>query len=203
VAELEVYGKDGQVHDLAWLQANYGAGLKVLRSNQTHAFRLRKINIMTSGEVLIRIWVMDKTGKPAVGQPVTYTYPSLGSPSGDLQLISGVLDCWAPRGVLNKNRVSGAGTVEFQIGDQSWIKGGRGPYSAFVLSPTAGSDCIDGTGWLGGTNHEGPTELFFYEEDGTTPPPPDPSGDLTEVLARIAVVDAKVTVLGAHLGVKL
>lgn len=192
--KLEVLTPHDGTQDLAWLQAHYAPGLRVLRSTLKAAFRLRKINIMTSGDKLLRVWVFTKDGKPAIGQPTTYTYYRLDGTNPGLPAITGVIDCWAPRGVLNKNRVDGTGKVDYEVGDQSWIKNGVGPYAAFVLSPSIGSDCIDGIGWLGGTNHEGPMELFFFEEDGSPPPPPVDD----DVLKAIAAVDAKVDKLLKH-----
>lgn len=195
--KLEVFTPHDGTQDLAWLQANYAPGLRVLRSQQTAAFRLRKINIVTSGVTNLTIWVFDKNGKPAIGQPTTYTYYRLDGTNPSLPAITGTVDLWAPRGVLNKNRVDGTGKIDYQVGSDSWIKNGVGPYAAFVLSPSIGSDCIDGIGWLGGTNHEGPMELFFFEEDDTPPPPPD-DGDQTDVLAAIAALDVKVSMLMKH-----
>lgn len=197
--KLEVFTPHNGTQDLAWLQAHYGAGIQLLRSAQKSAFRLRKINIMTSGDTVIRIWAFNKNGQPAVGQPVTYTYYRLDGTNPDLPAITGVVDKWASRGVQNKNRVDGTGKVEFQIGSDSWIKNGTGPYAAFVLSPSIGSDCLNGIGWLGGTNHEGPVELFFYEESGDEPPPPPPDdGDNAAVLAAIAVLNGKMDKLLKH-----
>lgn len=174
MSDLEVFFPDGTTGDLARLQREYGSKIQVCRSVLPAAFRLRKINIDNSGNTLIRIWVFDKRGMPAVGQPVTYSYPQLGGGYSGLPLITGVKDAWTTRGVQNKNRCDGMGRVEFQIGSDSWIKDGAGPYIGYVLSPTIGSDCLAYFGWLGGTNHVGPCELFFYEEDGSTPPPVDP-----------------------------
>lgn len=204
---LTVYFADGSEGDLARLQREYGAGIRVLRSSSAHAFRLRKINILTTGEVNLRVWVIGKDGKPVVGQAVTYTFPDLDNPDANLPALGeSVASRWAARGVLNKNRTDGAGKVEFQLGDQSWIKDGRGPYAVFAISPTISSDCIDGIGWIPFTEHYGPCELFFYEEDAADDPRPLPGDDTDDdeeptdagnALERIAIALER---LVAHFG---
>jgi hypothetical protein len=103
-----------------------------------------------------------------------------------------------PQGAYgSKHRADGMGRVEFQIGSSSWIRDGRGPYSVFVLSPTIGSDCMDGIGWMGGTNHVGPCELFFAA-DADPDPEPDPQPD--DVTGYLAHISATLDRLTAHLG---
>lgn len=196
MSEPIVRGPDGQIHDLAWLRQTYGAGIMFHQAAAPHRFALREVNVMTSGETILRVWVVDAAGRPAIGQPVTYSFPTLQDPSQDLAAIpNAYCSRWAPRGVLNKNRADGSGRVEFEIGSNSWIRGGRGPYAVWVLSPSIESDCLDGIGWQMATEHHGPCELVFEEinasgapdggEDETPAPEPSSSPDLVSALDRL------------------
>jgi len=166
---------NGETHNMAWMKANYGAGIEVRRSTAANKFKLIAVNIMTDGTTNLRLWVKDVNGQPKIGQPTTYSFPDPGSPSGELPYIPEAYKSrWSERGVLNKNSTGGDGRVDFQIGDGSWIRGGKGPYTAWVLSPSIESDAMVYTGWKMGTNHEGPVELFFQQVSGTTPEPEPP-----------------------------
>lgn len=167
--ELVVIGPDGMEHDLAWLQANYGTGLHVVRADAP-CWRLQQVIIDTSGDVNLKAWVHDANGLPRAGVSVTYAFPSLENPSPDLPDIPLVfITRGGGRGVLNKNVSGGDGLVSFQIWDESWIKNQVGPYQVWVLSTSMPSDIFVGAGWLGGTNHHGPVQFVFRQVSAASP----------------------------------
>jgi len=181
---IEVIDGDGSSHDLAWLQQNYGAGIRVLYA-EPPCFQLVKIMIDVSDNVSLNLWVQQENGQPQVGQPCTYSYPAPGQSdptvrsSPDLPAIpASVKSRWCATGVQNKNLTDGSGFVSFQIGSSSWISNGRGPYAVWVMSPSVASDCFDGAGWKALTNHHGPTQLVFRYVPAAvvTPPVQPPSG---------------------------
>lgn len=172
---IKVYFPDGSTGDVARMQAEYGSGIGVLHSTAAHKYELQAINIMTSGEQNIRVMVSDRFGKPAVGVPVTYTFPDLNEPEPSLSPLSGPAAHWCPKGVTTKNRTGATGMVDFQIGPDSWIQHGKGPYSIFVISPDLDSDGLAYTGWKPYTNHEGPVELFFQEVNSGAEVPDNPT----------------------------
>jgi hypothetical protein len=170
---LEVIDIDGSKYDLTWLKERYAAGIELHQAQGYPRFELQKVFI-TQGPTILRFTVLQADGTPAVGQPAAYSFPTLGSPSQELAPISGDKSAWFGRGCLE--RCNPRGEHEFQIGSQSWIKNGVGPYAVAVISPSTYSDCLAGLGWLGGTDHRGPCEFLFREvlQPGGTDPGPDP-----------------------------
>ena len=77
-----------------------------------------------------------------------------------------------------------------------------------MLSPSTFSDCLTGTGWLGGTNHMGPCRLTFRLVAAGSVPEPEPEpgtdGDLLVKLDRmIAILERSALAaerLAGHLG---
>jgi hypothetical protein len=183
---VEVVDGQGGVHDLAWLQANYGA-LIAVHQVPAPCYRLKRIIIKETGDVNLDVWVHNKDGQPEMGTPCTYSFPAAGADdplvrsSADLPTIpAAFLSRWAETGVLNKNATGGDGHVSFQIGSQSWISSasGGGPYAVWVLSNRLPSDCVNRIGWRVLTNHFGPTTFLFEEVTADVVVPP--SGDLPE-----------------------
>lgn len=159
-------------HDLPWLQAQYGSGLHVVAADPP-CWKLKYIIIDTSGETNLKMWVHDFDGMPKAGVATTYAYPSLESPNEDLPDIPlAFITRGGGKGVQNKNVAGGDGLVSFQIGSQSWIKNGVGPYQAWVLSTQLPSDIFVGAGWLGGTNHHGPVQFVFQQVSADVVNPP-------------------------------
>jgi hypothetical protein len=183
---IEVVDGQGGIHDLAWLQKNYGA-LIAVHQVPAPCYRLKRIIIKETGDVNLDVWVHNKDGQPEMGTPVTYSFPASGADdplvrsSVDLPAIpAAFLSRWAETGVLNKNATGGDGHVSFQIGSQSWINSstGGGPYAVWVLSNRLPSDCINRIGWRVLTNHFGPTTFLFEEVTADVVVPP--TGDLPE-----------------------
>ena len=120
---------------------------------------------------------------------------------------AGAKSCYTTRAVIQRTE---NGCTGFGLGGGSYISdpAAGGPYSVFVLSPSTFSDCLTGTGWLGGTNHLGPCRLTFrLAPAGVTPDPdPEPGGDddLDSLVHRIAVADERIAIalerLVKHLG---
>lgn len=185
---MDVIELDGSVHDLAWLQGRYGAGLTLHLAQGYPRFELKTV-FVTEGPTILRFTVFRADGALATGQPVANTWPSLAQPAEDLPAVPAGADRsgWMRRALLERCGTQGA--HEMQIGSQSWIKGDRGPYAVQVISPSAYSDCLEGVGWLGGTNHRGPCEFIFelVEQAGPDPvPTPTPTpgtGDYTGIMA--------------------
>ncbi len=121
---LEVINRDGTKHDLAWLQANYGSGLVYHQApdGMYPRFELRQVFI-TEGSTVLRFTVICADGTACVGQPVAYSFPTIGSPSSDLPAVPAGADKahWITRACIE--RCDPRGGHEFQIGKDSWTKG--------------------------------------------------------------------------------
>jgi len=212
MANPVVYDLSGAVHDIGWLQANYASGLVYHPPKAYPAFDLKAI-FMTTGATNLYFTVKKQDGiTPQIGQPVSYTFPSLANPESSLKSLTGDKSLWAPRGVVEL--CDPDGKHNFQIGSDSWIRNGMGPYSVFVISPSTYSACLEGVGWLMGTNHTGPCSYLWQLVDGSAVPPPvDPdvppvvppvpgTGDLAETNALLRQMIAAQLALNAHLGIR-
>ena len=201
---------NGTVRDWAWLRAKYG-NVTYLEAAGYPKFQLIKVEEMEGPQTLI-VNTEAENGSPHSGQPVALSWPSLAGPSQDLPVIpAGSKSCYTSRGVIQRTE---NGCTGFGLGGGSYISNPAvgGPYSVFVLSPSTYSDCLTGTGWLGGTNHMGPCRLTFrIVPAGVTPDPdpdpePEPGGDddLDLLVQRIAAADERIAValerLVKHLG---
>ena len=150
---------NGTIRDWAWLRAKYG-NVSYLEAAQYPKFQLIKVEEMEGPQTLM-VSLQDENGAPHSGQPVVLSWPSLAQPSQDLPAIpAGSKSCYTSRGVIQRTE---NGCTGFGLGGGSYISNPAvgGPYSVFVLSPSTYSDCLTGTGWLGGTNHMGPCRLTF------------------------------------------
>ncbi len=195
---------DGTKHDLAWLQGKYGTGIAYHPAPLYPRFELQQV-FVTEGPTILRFTVLLADGESAVGQPVAYSYPNLASPSTSLNPIPDGADKskWFSRACIE--RCDPRGFHEFQIGSESWIKNQVGPYAVAVISPSTYSDCLSGTGWLGGTNHRGPCEFVFREvlsPDGGGGGGGDPATDewQAEMLSLQRGINASLLRLVNHLG---
>ena len=180
---------NGNMRDWAWLRAKYG-NVSYLEADGYPKFQLIKVEEMEGPQTML-VSLQDENGAPHSGQPVVLSWPSLLQPSQDLPYLpAGSKSCYTLRGVVQRTE---NGCTGFGLGGGSYISDPAtgGPYSVFVLSPSTYSDCLTGTGWLGGTNHMGPCRLTFrIVPAGVTPDPdPEPGTDdnLLGVVRRIAV----------------
>jgi hypothetical protein len=187
--EPVVLDLNGVIRDWAWLRAKYG-NVTYLEATQYPKFRLIKVEEM-EGPAIMMVTLFDEAGVPYSGQSVALSWPSLAQPSADLPVIpAGSKSCYTGRGVIQKTE---NGCTGFGLGGGSYISNpaAGGPYSVFVLSPSTYSDCLTGTGWLGGTNHMGPCRLTFQSvpAGGGPEPEPEPGADdeLIVVVGRMVV----------------
>jgi len=168
----------GAVRDWAYLRAKYG-NVTYLAAAGYPKFQLSVVEEMEGPQTLIVTLLNDK-GVPHSGQPVVLSWPALAQPAADLPVIpAGAKSCYTPRGVIQQTE---NGCTGFGLGGGSYIREPAvgGPYSVFVLSPSVFSDCLTGTGWLGGTNHMGPCRLTFRlvpAAVGEPEPEPEPGAD--------------------------
>jgi hypothetical protein len=163
---------NGTVRDWAWLRAKYG-NVTYLEAAQYPKFQLSKVEEMEGPQTLI-VNLEAENGTPHSGQPVVLSWPSLAQPSQDIPAIpAGSKSCYTSRGVIQRTE---NGCTGFGLGGGSYISDPAtgGPYSVFVLSPSTFSDCLTGTGWLGGTNHMGPCRLTFRIVAAGVAPEPEP-----------------------------
>jgi len=171
-----VYDENGSLRDFGWLQSIYGSKLFYHDPKGYPGFVLKVVSVR-QGATNLYFTVWDVDGKPKSVQPVAYTFPNPGSPEESLKSTAGDKSQWTPRAVIEKCEMNGQ--HNFQIGSDSWMKDGYGPYSVMVISPSVYSGMLEGIGWLGGTDHRGPVEFLWQlvEKDpggSVDPPPPDP-----------------------------
>jgi hypothetical protein len=197
---------NGTERDWAWLRAKYG-NVTYLEAAQYPKFQLIKVE-ETEGPAIMMVSLLNESGAPHSGQPVVLSWPSLAAPSQDIPAIPvGSKSCYTSRGVIQKTE---NGCTGFGLGGGSYISNPAvgGPYSVFVLSPSVFSDCLTGTGWLGGTNHMGPCRLTFRIMSAGVVPEPEPEpgadGDVLAKLDRmIAILERSASAaerLAGHLG---
>ena len=197
---------NGTMRDWAWLRAKYG-NVSYLEADGYPKFQLIKVEEMEGPQTMM-VSLQDENGAPHSGQPVVLSWPSLLQPSQDLPFIpAGSKSCYTLRGVVQRTE---NGCTGFGLGGGSYISDPAmgGPYSVFVLSPSTYSDCLTGTGWLGGTNHMGPCRLTFRIVAAGVAPEPEPEpgadGDVLVKLDRmIAILERSALAaerLAGHLG---
>ena len=197
---------NGTMRDWAWLRAKYG-NVSYLEAAGYPKFQLIKVEEMEGPQTMM-VSLQDENGAPHSGQPVVLSWPSLLQPSQDLPVIpAGSKSCYTFRGVIQRTE---NGCTGFGLGGGSYISDPAtgGPYSVFVLSPSTYSDCLTGTGWLGGTNHMGPCRLTFRIVAAGVAPEPEPEpgadGDVLVKLDRmIAILERSALAaerLAGHLG---
>jgi hypothetical protein len=185
MTEPVVLDLNGVIRDWAWLRAKYG-NVSYLEATQYPKFRLLKVEEM-EGPAIMMVTLFDEAGVPHSGQPVALSWPSLAQPSADLPAIpAGSKSCYTSRGVIQNTE---NGCTGFGLGGGSYIANpaAGGPYSVFVLSPSTFSDCLTGTGWLGGTNHMGPCRLTFQIVPAGSGPEPGGDDELIVVAGRLVV----------------
>lgn len=181
---MDIFDLDGTKKDEAWLAEQYdGCHVQLGPAKEGLVFRIAAIYV-TEGPALFKGEVRNEEGSAQNGQPVAFSYPSLTDPNHELPDISkcGAPKIWTVRAVTQK--VSGDGTTGFGLGST------YGPfYQAWVVSPSAGSDCVVGAGMKGGTDHRGPLHVVWqlvYEGA--------PTGNLPwdEPKANVAILADKV-----------
>lgn len=173
---MDVFDKDGQLRDLAWLQAKYG-NVQFLDAGTGLKFRLARVD-ETEGPAVIKVRVLDRQGAPLARQPIANHWPDPSLP--DLRNAE-LKTLWRDR--AGHQQSDSAGFTGFGLGTGSYIRDltEGGPHVVWVLSPSLRSDGLSGIGMLGGTNHAGP--LFLTFQIGEDLPP---ATSLSEALLREA-----------------
>lgn len=182
----QVFDVNGQQRDLEWLAQNFD-GCTVLPANVTGAtevWRLEAI-LVTEGPATLKIETR-RGATPAVNQPVAVTWPSLASPSADLEALPASPNNWAPRAAIGRTGADGL----YGAGLGSTF----GPfYHAWVVS-SAPSDCLTKTGMKGGTNHRGPLHGVWVLQPVDQSPPDD------DIMIKLNAIHADLRALMQHLG---
>ncbi len=151
-----VFDVDGTERSLAWLAQQYDgchpeyAAGKINLAGFARYFALVAIYV-TEGPAVCKVEIRGETGEK-LRHPACLSWPSLAAPDPGLADLSGsgapVL--WTRRGVAQFTETS-TGVTGFGLGPSF------GPlYQAWVISPSAPSDCLVGAGMKGGTDHRGP-----------------------------------------------
>ena len=178
---------NGTMRDWAWLRAKYG-NVSYLEAAGYPKFQLIKVEEMEGPQTMI-VNSEDENGAPHSGQPVVLSWPSLvAAVAGSARHSRGIEVLLHSRGVIQRTE---NGCTGFGLGGGSYISDPAvgGPYSVFVLSPSTYSDCLTGTGWLGGTNHMGPCRLTFRIVPAGVAPEPEPEPGADDDLDCLAGSD--------------
>jgi hypothetical protein len=157
---MNIYDLDGSLKTEQWLAENYdGCRVEKGAAFNDKIFRIVAIYV-TEGPAAFKAEVRSLSGIPHADQPVAFSWPSLQNPAPDLDDISncGAPKIWTKR--AKHQRTEPTGYTGFGLGPT------YGPfYQSWIISPSAGSDCIVGTGMKGGTNHRGPLHVVWQLTD--------------------------------------
>ena len=156
----EIYDKEGNRRDMAWLHSKFG-NVQFLDAGAGRKFKLVRLD-ETEGPATLKVRVIDEQGLAKSSQPVANSWPDNSLP--DLRN-QGLKTLWKDRAV--NQSTDGAGFTGFGLGTGSYIRdlAQGGPHTVWVLSPSLPSDGMSGIGMLGGTNHIGPLFLTFQISD--------------------------------------
>jgi hypothetical protein len=173
---MKIFDHEGTERDAAWLEARFGA-VNVRSSTADSAFRVHELR-ESIGPAVYVVVVLDEHGARMDGELVARHWPyreenhelpplpenewftrGVYGPTegGDIGFGSGGGDYYDPTGQMEVRGVP-LGTV--------------GASSFWVLEWP--SDCIEGIGTLGGTNHAHLDMVFQWVEGSEPPPPPPP-----------------------------
>lgn len=178
---MNIYDLDGSLKTEQWLADNYN-GCRVARGSafNNKIFRIVAIYV-TEGPAAFMAEVRNLVGMPHSDQPVAFSWPSLENPSQELDDMSncGAPKIWTIR--AKHQRTEPTGYTGFGLGPAYGAF-----YQSWIVSPSAGSDCIVGTGMKGGTNHRGPLHVVWQlidEEEYSGPLPSDEPKTTADVLS--------------------
>lgn len=188
-----VYDVDGNEKNWAWLVAKYHCAL--LDAGEVAKFKLVRID-EAKGPAVYTVQVRDVRGNPQPDQPVARWWPGVADADGVLKLLDHPELKTRLRDYCIFQKTTSGGDTGFGYGSGSVIHDDGGVDLLWVLSPSLPSDGLDKVGWLGGTDHLGPTKLTFQIiEPGSVTPDPEPGeSDITSdkafvrelILARMA-----------------
>jgi len=170
---MKIYDFEGNERDAAWLQGRYGA-VTVRGFAGDSGFRVVELRECIGPAVYV-VKVLDEFGQPIDEMEVARHWPDPTLPllppnpwydrgvygptnaEGDIGFGSGGGDYYDPTGQMHDRQGNPLGTV--------------GASSFFVLGWD--SDCVDGIGTLGGTEHAH-LDMVFRWVEGDEPEPPEP-----------------------------
>ncbi len=183
---MRIFDASGDERTPAWLEEHYGA-VNVRTSTAEGAFRAVELR-ESIGPAVYVVNVRDEFGAPMDEEIVARHWPYRYA---NYELETLPEDCreWFKTGVYGPTNANG--DIGFGTGGGDYYhpeNGQQGASSLWVLEYP--SDCIEGIGTLGGTNHAHLDVVFQWVEGWTLPPeppepPPPPDPDIEKVRALI------------------
>jgi hypothetical protein len=160
---IKIVDMNGNERDWAWVQARYGLVEVISPGDGADCYRVVQLQ-ETTGNIVMTCSVLDKEGRPVVGQQVAYMWPY--PPDSEL---------------LHTTNVYGIAEHTPGVGEKYWPPG-PGPVGWEVRN--AVSERILGLGLLDGTNHDH-LQVIMRLDGGNEPPPPD-QGDVAKAILAVA-----------------
>lgn len=179
---LTIFDADGQERDAAWLESRYGA-VNVRTSTAESGFRAVELR-ESIGPAVYVVKVLDEFGDPMDQEIVARHWPYREE---NYELETLPENEWFTRGVYGPTNANG--DIGFGTGGGDYYhpeNGQQGATSLWVLEYP--SDCVEGIGTLGGTEHAHLDVTFAWvegDEEPPPPPPPPPDPDIEKVRALI------------------
>lgn len=202
---IQVIDIHGNERDLQWLQDTYK--VEVLNAGPGPKFQLIRVEEV-EGPAVFMVQVRDRAGRAQVNQPVANHWPGVETADNARDLRNADLQTlWRNHAIVQTTNSNG--DTGYGYGGGSVIRQDGGPHTLWVLSPSLPSDGLTRVGWLGGTNHRGPTRLTFQimdaeqsgedegPEGGDESGPTQPTADL---VAKLDAIHRDLRRLMAHLG---
>ena len=191
---MKYFDHEGTERNEAWLHARFGA-VSIRNSTATGAFRIQELR-ESIGPAVYVVKLLDEHGQPMNGEQVARTWP-------DPQLPELPENEWYLLGVHGPTKenegvgfASGGGDYYDPKGEmrdrQGNLLGTVGASSFWVLEWP--SDCIEGIGTLGGTEHAHLDMVLQWiegEEPPEPPPPPPPPPDPDIEKAKTKIMEAQ------------
>lgn len=185
---VRVFDVGGVEKDTTWLAANYDGCHPEYVAHHVDLARWERYFALVAvycseGPAAAKVETRDAAGAPLGGVYGCMSWPSLASPSPDLQSLanSGAPHLWTARGV--PQRTDAGGVTGFGLGSA------YGPlYQMWIVSPSTPSDCLVGAGMKGGTNHRGPLHAVFQLAPTTVTPDPPPANEVDAAFFRAAAL---------------
>ena len=171
----KVFDMHGNEKNFAWANSVYGVEFREWALSGPK-FALKVIR-EREGAAVFSVAVRNAAGGPQAGQPIAYAWPDPNL--SDLTQDPNLKTVWERFALVENTEANGC--HDFGFGGGSVIKGGGGPHTFWVLSPTLPSDGLAKVGWLGSTNHRGMLVMEFEITDEEVPEPdPDPDPGLDQ-----------------------
>ena len=192
---VRVFDAEGKARDWAWVQARYGL-VNVRKAPEGDAFRLVELR-ESIGPAVYVVKVVDEYGLPVEGEIVARHWPYREVNAELEELPEGCRE-WFEHGVYGETNVEG--NIGFGSGGGDYYhpeNGVMGASSFWVLE--CPSDCVEGMGVLGGTEHAH-LDMAVAWVAGEEPEPPPPDPDIEKAKSKImeakALLDEALELLG-------